>query len=266
MNYENHEAVVVIPARMASTRLPGKVLKDINGKPLIQHVYEKSMKCKEINNVIVLTPDEEILEVVDSFNGVAFKTGKYSTVLGRCAEGVRLLGQAGNHADIVVVQGDEPMITPEMIKLSLDGYRERAFYSFGKHEAPFGSCLYKKISREEAQNANTVKCIIGHSRVGPIFQYLSRSVIPGTTPEKDGKAITEFYKQVCIMTFKPSALVWYGNPVLSNIEKSEGIDLLRFVLNGISIIAIESFEDTQAVDTQADLEKVRELLKNEDTK
>jgi 3-deoxy-manno-octulosonate cytidylyltransferase (CMP-KDO synthetase) len=245
---------VLIPARIASTRLPGKVLKDIHGKPLIQWVYEGSMG-NHVDEIFVLTPDDEIIEAVETFGGKALKTGDHSTVLDRCAEGEKLLDGQG-FSLFIVVQGDEPMVYPRMVDTIMEEYV--------LSDLP-GICMYKEITKKEAENPNTVKCIIGNA--SPTFdlefKYLSRSVIPGTTPEKDGKEAIRFHKQVCIMGFDPLLLRAYGREKQSSVELSEGIDLLRFIVNGLGRIqAIPSSFETQAVDTQEDLDKVRELLSN----
>lgn len=235
------KTAVIIPARLGSTRLPGKVLKDINGKPLIQWVYERS--SIEGVKVFVATPDPQISEVVVGFGGKVVLTEPTRTVLDRCSIAARLLPQ---YDRFIVVQGDEPTIYPEQVE------------AMTKVE---DACMIKKITRVEAENPNTVKAVI--SKHG-YFRYLSRSVIPGGSPEKDYTGYTPtFYKQVCVMSFSNETLHLFGGIEMGNLEKSEGIDLIRFLEHGYEIKAIETEYETQAVDTQEDLDKVREMLKNE---
>ena len=232
------KTAVVIPARLASTRLSRKVLKDIHGKPLIQWVYERS--SIEDVDVFVATPDMELARAVTEFGGKTVLTGPAPTVLDRCSMAVEILH---NHDNFIVVQGDEPTIYPEQVKEMLN-WRD--------------ACMYKQIDWEQAKDPNTVKAVVSYQG---FFRYLSRSVIPGGSPEKDYRDFTpEYYKQVCVMSFSREALLNYGKLQMCNAEKSEGIDLLRFLEHGYEIRAIETTWDTQAVDTQEDLDKVREML------
>lgn len=234
--------IVIIPARMASTRLPGKVLKDIHGKPVIQRVYEG---CLGLNmKVWVATPDDEIKDAVRSFSGNVVHTGEHDTVLSRCAEATEIL----RPQSVVVVQGDEPMVNPHMIKLAISGLK---FDGYG------ASTLVKKIgSDEDPADPNMVKVIINTE--GYIV-YASRSVIPGSTPEKHGKFVPSYYKQSCIMAFDAGTLKLWARWPMSDEERAEGIDIVRFVKNAYPLKAVEHIYNTQAVDVQADLERIREL-------
>jgi len=240
---------VVIPARLASTRLPRKALRDIHGKPLIQWVYERSKASDYVDEVFVATPDKELEDVVVGFKGKIIRTGPAPTVLDRCSMAADVLEQMGFKVT-VVVQGDEPTIYPEMIATALgpEGY---------------GTCLIKKLRPEDdIHNPNMVKAIID---VNGYFSYLSRAAIPSRSPEKDYQEfVTPYYKQVCVMKFDTKFLSKFKDMPMGPWERTEGIDLLRYIENGYKVIkAIETKFDTQAVDTAEDLEKVREMLKCE---
>ncbi len=241
---------VVIPARMASTRLPGKVLKDIHGEPLIWRVYEGCMDSEFVKpeDVFVITPDREILQAVRIRGGRTVHTGPAETVLARCSQ-VASLNVFSKYDLIVVVQGDEPMVKPEMIDLAI---RHLNLCSV--------SCLVKEVEKgANVVNPNMVKLVMDHR--GRII-YFSRAPIPGHTPERHaGIARPPFYKQVCVMTFTRNALIEYNEWPLGPLERSEGIDQIRYLENGMNIQGIISDFETQAVDTQEDLEKVRELRK-----
>lgn len=241
----------VIPARLASTRLPRKVLRDIEGKPLIQHVYERTNQSELLDKVYVATPDKEIIKVVSDFGGNSILTGPHPTVLDRCSEAAEHLNKL-DYDLIVVVQGDEPLVKPEMIDLVL-----RPNYS-----SLFITCLIKKLnSSDDPWNPNTVKVIKNKS---DSIIYLSRSVIPGVTPEKYDTGNVPIYKQVCVMGFRIKQLINFGKMDMGPLEQSEGIDLVRYPENGIFLIkAIESPFETQAVDTAEDLEKVRRIIRYE---
>lgn len=241
-------AAVVIPARLASTRLPRKVLRDIHGKPLIQWVYERSAESLFVKDVFVITPDDEIKEVVERFGGRVIPTGPAPTVLDRCSMVADELDKM-NYKHTIVVQGDEPTIFPEMIDMLI------------QKEVPYGACLVKKIdAMDDVYNPNMVKVIFDTNNY---FMYLSRSVIPGGSPEKDylGYSPT-YYKQVCVMSFNTKFLQKYKNMLMGPLERSEGIDLIRFIEHQYRLIeAVETGYQTQAVDTAEDLEKVAEMLR-----
>jgi 3-deoxy-manno-octulosonate cytidylyltransferase (CMP-KDO synthetase) len=243
---------VVIPARMASTRLPGKVLKDIHGEPLIWRVYQGCMGSEFVDpsDVFVITPDREILEAVTSRGGDGWLTGPASTVLERCSQVASLLSFK-KYDLIVVVQGDEPMVKPEMIDLAIQ-----------KLNLSSVSCLVKEVEKwTDVVNPNMVKLVM--DRMKRIL-YFSRAPIPGLTPERHaGIERPPFYKQVCVMAFTRNALIEYNEWPLGALERAEGIDQIRYLENLMNIQGIISDFETQAVDTQEDLEKVRELW-NED--
>lgn len=241
------KTAVIIPARLASTRLPRKALADIHGKPTIQWVYERSKAAKLVDEVFVATPDEELKEVVEGFGGKVILTGPAPTVLDRCSEASnKLIISSDAPENIIVVQGDEPTINPDMIDLVVE------------NESP-NICLVKQITREEAHNPNTVKAIFDKDNY---FIYLSRSIIPGGSPEKDYSGFApKYYKQVCIMKFHPTLISAFSSITINQLEKSEGIDLVRYIEHGQWYIkAVETDYETQALDTAEDLEKIRKML------
>jgi len=242
----------IIPARLESTRLPRKVLLDINGKPLIQWVYERTERAISVDEVYVATPDKEIIDVVHSFGGKSILTGEQPTVLDRCAEAALTLDNPP-YRYIVVVQGDEPMVYPEQIDLVVKEIKSRSCH---------GICMVKRLDEnDDPWNPNMVKAILNEKGM---FVYLSRSVIPGSTPEKHGKFDPVLYKQVCIMAFENTYLRRFGRMEMGPLERSEGIDLVRYIEHGWGLTqAVESPFETQAVDTQEDLDKVREMLKDD---
>lgn len=233
----------IIPARLASTRFPRKALADIHGKPTIQRVYEGCVGTKGVDGIYVATPDKEIAEVVKSFGGNFVMTGEHNTTLGRCAEAARIL----EPDVVVVVQGDESMVNPHMLELSLSGI-------------PSGwgtSTLIKELEPDEdPRDPNMVKIVV--NKAGYVM-YASRAVIPGHTPEKYGTFKPKFYKQSCIMSFGWRSLEAYDHFPQLTLEKSEGIDIVRFLYYGQPVKAVASPYNTQALDTPEDLERIREL-------
>ncbi|MBW8034499.1 MAG: hypothetical protein FVQ79_02215 [Planctomycetes bacterium] len=238
------EIKIIIPARLASTRFPGKVLADLNGQPVIQWVYEGSKYDGiEIN---VATPDKEIADTVEGFGGEAILTPEFPTLMDRCswaAKEIKLIHP--NVAEFIIVQGDEPMVRPAMINLIV--------------KAKGNSCLVGKISaKENSRDPNMVKILVDKYMQ---IMYTSRLPLPGRTPENEKlnpKPIT--YKQVCIMKFSSFHMLGYGKLQQTEIEKSEGIDIIRCLENGWLINGVVSPYITQAVDVPEDLERVKELL------
>ena len=253
--------VITIPVRLESSRFPNKVIQDIHGKSVMQWIWEACIPVVGADNVYFNTPNPELIEFAQTFGAKAVLTKRYNCVLDQCSEAIRTITEENYLYDTVtVVQGDEPMITSEMIAKGLNTYLDK---KRSQHNIQ-GSCLYKEISYEEAQDINTVKCVISKNFNGlKIFTYFSRSVVPGVSPEKYGKKDGTFNKQVCIFTFSVYTLRnWWDAVSMDDVESSEGIDLLRFVQNGLPILAIESTEETQALDTPEDLFKIRELMSN----
>jgi 3-deoxy-manno-octulosonate cytidylyltransferase (CMP-KDO synthetase) len=234
---------VVIPARLASTRLPRKALADIHGKPAIQWCYEGCLGSTYKPDVFVVTEDQELVDVVHGFGGKAILTGKAYNVLNRCSMAAVQLSEQG-YDRIVVMQGDEPMARYEMIDLSLRNLQ-------------LATCLYKPIE-EDPWSPNVVKLLVG---LDQNIVYMSRLPVPGYSPERDYSFDATFYQQVGIMAFQTSMLVRYNKLEMGPIEKGEGIDLLRYMENGYHCIqAVESPYDTQCLDTQEDLDKIRGML------
>ena len=238
---------VIIPARLASTRLPGKALADIHGKPTIQRVYEGCVGAMCADEIYVATPDAEIADVVKGFGGQFVMTGAHNTVIGRCIEASRIL----KPDVVVVVQGDEPMVNPHMLELSWSGLNHGSKAIFG------ASTLVTEIGEDEdISDPNMVKMILNHSGY---LLYVTRAAIPAQTPEKHPVVRPTLYKQSAIMAFGWRSLEIFDDLPQPDLELAEGIDLLRLLYYGQPIKAVVSPYVTQALDTEADLERIRDL-------
>lgn len=244
------DVAVVIPARLSSTRFPRKVLADIHGKPLIQHVY-RGCHSDMVSEVFVATEDDELVDIVEGFGGIAINTGPARTVLDRCSMAAShdILGQ---YKTIVVVQGDEPMVNPSMVELAVNALLDR------NHDV---TCCFKELdSDENPSNVNIIKTVLKNRDWE--FGWFSRSPIPVPSPEKDyANNIQLYLKQVCIMAFRAATLVGFRYLPMRAVEATEGIDLLRYLENGKDIGAVYSSHKTHAVDVPDDLELVRRLIK-----
>lgn len=250
------KVVAVIPARWQSTRLKGKVLADINGKPMIQHVWERAKRAHEVDEVIVATDKERVIKVVESFGGKAVYTSPEQP-----SGTDRLAEVAGSvDADIYInVQADEPMIHPLMI--------DSLAQVFGYEKNINMATLIKRIhKKEEITDPNVVKCVV--DRKG-FALYFSRSTIPyirvtgrdGVSIEQDTEDISgRYFKHVGLYAYTKDFLFTYTNLPKSTLESDEKLEQLRVLEHGYKIKTVETRYDTIGVDTEEDLEMVRRLM------
>lgn len=238
----------VIPARMGSTRYPGKPLCDIGGLPMIEHVYRRTRMSEHVDTTVVATPDEEIFDATVRFGGEAVMTGQHTRCTSRVAEAA-----ADLEADVVVVmQGDEPLIRPEMIDAALEPMRVD----------PSVDCvnLASPIDDDAVfEDPNTVKVVV--DRTGRAL-YFSREPIPNLHDVEFDEATV--YEQVCAMPFRAEFLQRFVELPETPLERAESIDMLRLLEHGHDVHVVETSADTHAVDTPADHERVEEMMADDD--
>ncbi len=239
-------AIGVIPARFASTRCPGKVLADIHGKPMVQHVYERALATRSVSRVIVATDDARVARAVEAFGGEAVLTSpSHACGSDRVAEAARGIG-----ADIIVnIQGDEPMLDPRMVDEVVD--------LLSRTPQAGIATLMRRIEREEDYtNPGFVKVVTG---AGGRALYFSRSLIPFP---RFRPADFRAYDHVGIYAFTADALARFSQLGPSRLEQIEGLEQLRALEHGIPIVVAETRCTGEAVcvDTAEDLERVRALL------
>ena len=234
----------VIPSRYASTRLEGKPLKDICGHTMIEWVYKRT-KLSNLDEVVVATDDERIYKEVERFGGKAILTSKeHENGTSRIAE---VCTKYEDYDVIVNVQGDEPLIEPEMINSIINSFKEDDTISMR-------TLKYKIDTMEEIENPNYVKVITDKKGYA---LYFSRSVIP--YPRK--LDIQNYYKHVGIYGYKRDFVVEYAKMEPTPLELSESLEQLRALENGYRIKVMETPYKIIGVDTQEELEKVREYIK-----
>lgn len=234
----------VIPSRYASTRLEGKPLKDICGHTMIEWVYKRT-KLSNLDEVVVATDDERIYKEVERFGGKAILTSKeHENGTSRIAE---VCTKYEDYDVIVNVQGDEPLIEPEMINSIINSFKEDDTISMS-------TLKYKIDTMEEIENPNYVK--VTTDKKGYAL-YFSRSVIP--YPRK--LDIQNYYKHVGIYGYKRDFVVEYAKMEPTPLELSESLEQLRALENGYRIKVMETPYKIIGVDTQEELEKVREYIK-----
>lgn len=244
--------LALIPARMGSSRFPGKPMAPILGKPMIGHVYERVAKTPLLELTAVATCDKEIYDYIESIGGVAVMTSDtYERASDRCAEALLKLEKANNtRYDIVVMaQGDEPMTTPEMIAESVQPF-------FDDPSVQVVNLLGKIETIEEFESPNCIKVVCD---LDSNALYFSREPIPT-------RAISEnipMSKQVCIIPYRRDFLLEYTQMEQTPLEIAESIDMMRILENGYKVHMAPTIFNTRPVDTPQDLLEVEAMMANE---
>ena len=237
-------AVGIIPVRYESSRFRGKVLADIGGKPMIQHVWEKAQKAALLDDLIVAVDDERVMNAVRSFGGKAVLTStKHRSGTDRINEAVKKI-----ETDVVInIQSDEPMLEPAMI--------DALITALSDDENLAMVTLRKRIhDAAQIQDPNIVKVVVDNNDYAI---YFSRSPVPYNRSASTAAIV---YKHIGLYGYRKSFLSVFSNLPVSLLENIEGLEQLRALENGYKIKALETQNDTIGVDTPEDLEKVRLVL------
>ncbi|MDB9928225.1 3-deoxy-manno-octulosonate cytidylyltransferase [Flavobacteriaceae bacterium] len=239
--------VIVIPARLDSSRLPKKVLLDLKGKTVIQRVYEQCLKVSNIDAVYIATDSLEIKDICDTFTSNVMLTKiTHQSGTDRIGEAVAFID-----CDIVInVQGDEPFIEPTLI--------EELVNSFENSEISMASAMSRINDVKDLQNSNVVKVTVDDQKNA---LYFSRSLIPFPRDFKEllssDKVLEKhvFYRHIGIYGYRKDFLVSYVNMKQSYLEKVEKLEQLRALENGFKIKMIEAKSSLIGIDTQEDYEE-----------
>lgn len=238
--------LIVIPARYQSTRFPGKPLADLDGRPMIEHVYARASAARKADAVLVATDDSRIAEVVRGFGGEVMITGAdHATGTDRLAEIARQVP-----SDILVnVQGDEPLIAPEAIDAAIEPLLADAAIPM--------STLSRPIESGELDSQHVVKVVCDQEHFA---LYFSRAAIPGSRdphrPHEDAARA-----HVGLYAYRRDTLLRLAGLPAGPLERIEQLEQLRALEHGIRIKVRETRTVSLGVDTPADLERVRELLR-----
>ena len=240
------KVAVVIPARYASTRFPGKPLFPLAGKPMIQHVWERCAKASGVERVIVATEDQRILEACDGFGAECVMTSE------TCRSGTDRVAEVAKRklkgfTHVINVQGDEPLVDPGTVsKLAraMAADRKIAMITSASVFAP----------GDDVQNPNAVKVVV--DRAGDAL-YFSRSCIPYVRNETKG---LRFYRHQGIYGYTTALLFQFVRWKPTLLEMAESLEQLRAVENGVKIRVVEVKHLSVGVDTPADAEAVTPLL------
>ena len=247
----------IIPARYGSTRLEGKPLLDICGKPMIQHVYEQAKKLLE--HVVVATDDKRIVKAVQDFGGDVVVTSKdHNTGTNRCLEAYRVFAKRQNiEFDVVVnIQGDEPLLDTEQVRLLISCFDEKTTEM---------ATLVIPVSKTETLKEGSGVFVVIDKLMNAI--YFSRSVIPFVRDSEKSVWQTKhtFYKHIGMYAFRPQSLIEFASLQQTSLELAESLEQNRWLENGKKIKVEITESESIGVDTLEDLEKVRAIINNKTT-
>ena len=246
------KAIAIIPARMGSSRFPGKPMELIHGVPMIGHCYYRTSLSKDLLGTYVATCDQEIYDYIVSIGGQAVMTSKsHERATDRTAEAMlKIEDEMGVKVDIVVmVQGDEPMVTPDMIDESLKPFKNKKINVV--------NLMAYMDTIVEFEDPNEVKVVVDKNNDAI---YFSREPIPS---RRKGFDNVPMLKQVCIIPFRREYLLKFNETEETELEKIESVDMMRIIENGEKVHMVLTNANSIGVDTQEDLKKAEEKMKGD---
>jgi 3-deoxy-manno-octulosonate cytidylyltransferase (CMP-KDO synthetase) len=245
------QIAALIPARMGSSRFPGKPMARLLGKPMIGHVYERVARSPLVTVTAVATCDQEIYDYIRSIGGTAVMTSEqHERASDRCAEALIKLEAAGNtrYEIVVMVQGDEPLTEPEMIAEAVQPLLDDTGVQVVNLLAPIADA-----AEFEDRNCIKVVCDLSSNAI-----YFSREPIPTRVR---GAAIP-MGKQVCVIPFRRDFLLEYTQMPPTPLEVAESVDMLRILEHGLKVRMARTRHRTLSVDTPEDLIRVERLMQS----
>jgi 3-deoxy-manno-octulosonate cytidylyltransferase (CMP-KDO synthetase) len=240
------KAVVIIPARMASSRYPGKPLKKILKYSMIEHVWRRAKMCPEFKEVIIATCDDEIRREAEGFGArVIMTSDKHESCVDRVEEAA-----LSTDADIIVnLQGDMPLVNPESLSSIV-----RPFYNDPK--ILYTDMIGPISDQQDAQSSNVVKIVFDKESNA---LYYSREPLPSSSKVGAETAVMR-YKQFGINAYRRESLKTFARLPRTTLEKIESVDMLRLLENGFKVRTVISHHPVIGVDTDADLKKAEEMM------
>ena len=248
------KVIGIIPARMASSRFPGKPLAEIHNIPMIGHVYQRSCLSKLLDTVYIATCDDDIAQYAKTIGAPCIMTSNaHQRATDRVAEAVIKIEKASNiKFDIVVmIQGDEPMVHPEIIDQAIQ-------VLINDENKNVVNLMADLTSEAEFEDPNEVKVVVNLAQEA---LYFSREPIPSR--KKYAGKVT-MYKQVCIIPFRRDYLIEFNRLPETPLEIIESVDMMRILEHGGKVHMVKTKHKTLSVDTPSDLIRVVELMKNDD--
>jgi 3-deoxy-manno-octulosonate cytidylyltransferase (CMP-KDO synthetase) len=245
--------VAVIPARIASSRFPGKPMALIHGIPMIGHCYSRVRLCADLSDTYVATCDQEIFDYIKAIGGnVVMTADTHDRASDRAAEAMLKIEEVSGHKTdiLVMVQGDEPMDTPEMINEALSPMLQ-------EDSVQVVNLMGRINSLTEFEDPNTVKVVAG---LDGNAIYFSREPIPS---RKKGIDEVPMWKQICIIPFRRDYLLWFNSTPEMPLEKIESVDMLRVIESGGHVRMVMTEHQSIGVDTPEQLKCVEKLMTND---
>ncbi|MEW5774451.1 MAG: 3-deoxy-manno-octulosonate cytidylyltransferase [Thermodesulfobacteriota bacterium] len=242
-------AIAIIPARMGSSRFPGKPLAPIAGVPMVGHVWKRVCLALGPERTFVATCDQVIADYVAAIGGRAVMTADtHERCSDRCAEAMLAIEKDLGRSDLVVmVQGDEPLVTPRMVSEAVAPFAAEPDLQVVNLMAPLHS-------REEQDDPNEVKVVVD---LADNALYFSREPIPSW---RKGARDLAMYKQVCIIPFRRDFLLKFNSLVPTPLEVAESVDMLRVLEHGLKVRMVRTAARTVSVDTPQDLAAAEALM------
>ena len=242
----------IIPARMAASRFPGKPLKLISGIPMIGHCYFRTKLCDAFDEIYVATCDIEIFNYIESIGGKAIMTSdSHERATERTAEALIKIEKINNSKfDIIVmIQGDEPLVYPEMLN--------QIVQPFSNKTISVSNLMVKLDDINDINSADTLKVVMDNNKNA---LYMSREAIPSS---KNFKKNISYFRQLGLIAFRRKLLLDFITFPPTKLEIIESVDMNRFLENNIQIHMVETIFEVDAVDTPRDLVRVVEKMKKD---
>jgi 3-deoxy-manno-octulosonate cytidylyltransferase (CMP-KDO synthetase) len=244
----------IIPARMASSRFPGKPMKRILGIPMIGHCYIRSKMCLDLDELYVATCDQEIYEYINSIGGKAIMTSDiHERATERTGEALLKIEKKENtsYGIVIMIQGDEPLVHPQMLS-------EMITPLINDDNIQVTNLMVKLFEPEEISSADIVKVVVNHNNKA---LYMSREAIPSSRNYKSG---INYFRQLGLIAFKREAIISFISLYPTKLEIIESVDMNRFLENEVTITMIETKLTVDGVDTPLDLIRVEEKMKQDE--
>jgi len=242
-----NKIVGIIPARMASSRLPGKPLIDLLGFTMIEHVWRRSKLCEKINEIYIATCDMEIKKKAEDFGAKVIMTDSSHEM---CMDRVVEAASKIKFDVVIVIQGDEPLINPSLLSTAIDTLLQNNRYT--------ATTLAQKITDpKEINDPNRVKMVWNKNKE---VLYISREAIPSS---KKYQNKIDYFKMVCVYVMYYDFLMKFNKLKCSNIENIESIDMLRIVDNGYSLGVKVVEANIMNIDVLSDVPIVKKILKKD---
>jgi 3-deoxy-manno-octulosonate cytidylyltransferase (CMP-KDO synthetase) len=242
----------IIPARYASSRLPAKLLLEVEGKSILQMVYERCLQASSLSEVVIATDSPLVQEHVKGFGGnVVMTSEKHPSGTDRCAEALKVMGGTINYDFVINVQGDEPLMDPQNINLLSSSF---------KITSEISSVCIKIKDTDTLLNPNAVKVVMNENKEA---MYFSRSPIPHLreVPTEEWVVQAEYYKHVGMYGFRADILEKIVKLPIGRLESQERLEQLRWLANGYKVRMVEVFSDGIGIDTAEDFQRLKQFLK-----